>query len=107
MKLTLSQTTRPFKKGTSLFERAHEEVVARSMEKMLSDMKASHIRENVFTEKEAKEKGLKVDDHTHYHGLAATRPRPCQPFTERLAFCHTAKPGFSNPHKFAKLKKRA
>ncbi len=32
-------------------------------------MKASHIRENVFTEKEAKEKGLKVDDHTHYHGL--------------------------------------
>lgn len=32
-------------------------------------MKASHIRENVLTEKEAKEKGLKVDNHTHYHGL--------------------------------------
>ncbi len=32
-------------------------------------MKASHIRENVFTEDEAKNMGLKVDEHTHYHGL--------------------------------------
>ncbi len=32
-------------------------------------MKASHIRENVFTEQEAISKGLKVDEHTHYHGL--------------------------------------
>ena len=32
-------------------------------------MKASHIRENVFTEEEAKKLGLKVDEHTHYHGL--------------------------------------
>lgn len=32
-------------------------------------MKASHIRENVFTEEEAKILGLKVDEHTHYHGL--------------------------------------
>ena len=32
-------------------------------------MKASHIRENVFTEEEAKNLGLRVDRHTHYHGL--------------------------------------
>lgn len=32
-------------------------------------MKASHIRENVFTEEEAKNLGLHVDEHTHYHGL--------------------------------------
>ena len=32
-------------------------------------MKSSHIRENVFTEDEAKKLGLKVDEHTHYHGL--------------------------------------
>ena len=32
-------------------------------------MKASHIRENVFTEEEAKQHGLRVDKHTHYHGL--------------------------------------
>ena len=35
-------------------------------------MKASHIRENVFTEQEAKGLGLKVDEHTHYHGLGKT-----------------------------------
>lgn len=35
-------------------------------------MKASHIRENVFTEQEAKNIGLKVDEHTHYHGLGKT-----------------------------------
>lgn len=32
-------------------------------------MKASHIRENVLTEQEAKKLGLKIDEHTHYHGL--------------------------------------
>ena len=32
-------------------------------------MNASHIRENVFTEEEAKNLGLRVDDNTHYHGL--------------------------------------
>ena len=32
-------------------------------------MKASHIRENVYTEAEAKKLGLKADKHTHYHGL--------------------------------------
>lgn len=32
-------------------------------------MNASHIRENVFTETEAKELGLRVDRHKHYHGL--------------------------------------
>ena len=32
-------------------------------------MKASHIRENIFTESEAVKMGLKVDEHTHYHGL--------------------------------------
>ncbi len=32
-------------------------------------MKASHIRENVFTEIEAKKLGLPVNDRTHYHGL--------------------------------------
>lgn len=32
-------------------------------------MKASHIRENVFTEEEANNLGLRVDEHTHYHGL--------------------------------------
>jgi len=35
-------------------------------------MKASHIRENVFTEEEAREKGLTIDSHTHYHGLGET-----------------------------------
>ena len=35
-------------------------------------MKVSHIRENVFTESEAKKLGLKVDKHTHYHGLGET-----------------------------------
>ena len=32
-------------------------------------MIASHIRENVFTESEAKEKGLKVNAYINYHGL--------------------------------------
>ena len=32
-------------------------------------MKASHIRENVLTEEEAKNLGLKVNEHTHYHGI--------------------------------------
>ena len=32
-------------------------------------MKASHIRENIFTEQDAMKLGLKVDEHTHYHGL--------------------------------------
>lgn len=32
-------------------------------------MKVSHIRENVFTEVEAGKLGLRVDAHTHYHGL--------------------------------------
>ncbi len=32
-------------------------------------MNASHIRENVFSEKEAKSLGLRIDDHTHYHEL--------------------------------------
>ena len=32
-------------------------------------MNASHIRENVFTEDEARSLGLRVDDDTHYHGL--------------------------------------
>lgn len=32
-------------------------------------MNASHIRENVFTEEDAGKLGLKVDKHTHYHGL--------------------------------------
>lgn len=32
-------------------------------------MKASHIRENIYTEAEAKRLGLKADEHTHYHGL--------------------------------------
>ena len=38
------------KKGTSLFERAHEEVVARSMEKMLSDTNAISVMEELKTE---------------------------------------------------------
>ena len=32
-------------------------------------MKASHIRENVFTEAEARQRGLKVDKNINYHGL--------------------------------------
>lgn len=32
-------------------------------------MKASHIRENVYTTDEAKKKGLRTDSHIHYHGL--------------------------------------
>lgn len=36
-------------------------------------MKVSHIRENVFTEAEAKKLGLRVDAHTHYHGIGETR----------------------------------
>ncbi len=32
-------------------------------------MKASHIRENIFTEEEAKKKGLKVNQYINYHGL--------------------------------------
>lgn len=32
-------------------------------------MKASHIRENIFTEQEALKKGLKVDKNINYHGL--------------------------------------
>ena len=32
-------------------------------------MNASHLRENVFTEAEAMQKGLKVDGKIHYHGL--------------------------------------
>lgn len=35
-------------------------------------MKASHIRENILTEEEAKRLGLVVDEHTHYHGLGDT-----------------------------------
>lgn len=32
-------------------------------------MNASHIRENIFTEEEAKELGLRVDKYINYHGL--------------------------------------
>ncbi|MGN0451989.1 MAG: hypothetical protein ACI4FN_07765 [Acutalibacteraceae bacterium] len=32
-------------------------------------MKASHIRENIFTEQEAKQSGLKVNSNINYHGL--------------------------------------
>ena len=32
-------------------------------------MQVSHIRENVFNETEARNLGLRVDEHTHYHGL--------------------------------------
>lgn len=32
-------------------------------------MKASHIRENIFTEQEAKQNGLKVNSNINYHGL--------------------------------------
>lgn len=32
-------------------------------------MKPSHVRENIFTEQEASEKGLKVDGSINYHGL--------------------------------------
>lgn len=32
-------------------------------------MKASHMRENIFTEEEAKKAGLKVNSKIHYHGL--------------------------------------
>ena len=32
-------------------------------------MKASHIRENIFTEEEAKKKGFKVNKNINYHGL--------------------------------------
>ena len=32
-------------------------------------MQISHIRENVFSETEAKKMGLRVDEHTHYHAL--------------------------------------
>lgn len=32
-------------------------------------MKASHIRENVFTEEEARKLGLKVNKGSHYHGI--------------------------------------
>ena len=32
-------------------------------------MKASHIRENIYTEQEAEELGLKVDKYINYHGL--------------------------------------
>ena len=35
-------------------------------------MNATHIRENVYSEKEAKAKGLKVNESTHYHGLGET-----------------------------------
>ena len=35
-------------------------------------MKASHIRENIFTEEEAKEKGLKTGKNINYHGLGKT-----------------------------------
>ena len=35
-------------------------------------MKASHIRENVFTEAEARQLGLPVNSRTHYHGLGET-----------------------------------
>ncbi|MBQ7095819.1 MAG: hypothetical protein IJN80_05170 [Clostridia bacterium] len=35
-------------------------------------MKASHIRENILTEKEAQAMGLKVDGKTNYHGLGDT-----------------------------------
>ena len=35
-------------------------------------MKASHIRENVFTEEKAINLGLPVNDRTHYHGLGET-----------------------------------
>ena len=32
-------------------------------------MNVSHTRENVFTESEARAIGLKINEHTHYHGL--------------------------------------
>ena len=32
-------------------------------------MKASHIRENIFTEEQARKKGLKVNPNINYHGL--------------------------------------
>lgn len=32
-------------------------------------MKATHIRENIFTEEEARQKGLKTGKNVHYHGL--------------------------------------
>lgn len=32
-------------------------------------MKATHIRENIFTEEEARQKGLKTGKDIHYHGL--------------------------------------
>lgn len=32
-------------------------------------MKATHIRENIFTEEEARQKGLKTGKDVHYHGL--------------------------------------
>lgn len=32
-------------------------------------MKASHVRQNILSEKEALSKGFRVDEHTHYHGL--------------------------------------
>ena len=35
-------------------------------------MKASHVRENIFTEEEAKAKGLKVNKNINYHGLGKT-----------------------------------
>ena len=35
-------------------------------------MKSSHIRENVFTEAEAKKLGLKVNKNINYHGLGET-----------------------------------
>ena len=35
-------------------------------------MNASHVRENILTEAEAQKKGLKINKHTHYHGLGKT-----------------------------------
>lgn len=32
-------------------------------------MKASHVRENILTESEAKKIGARINSHTHYHGL--------------------------------------
>ncbi len=41
----------------------------KGVENLPMAMKASHIRENVFTEDEARKLGLRVDENTHYHGL--------------------------------------
>lgn len=35
-------------------------------------MRATHLRENILTEAEAKKMGLPVNEHKHYHGLGGT-----------------------------------